>query len=66
VRLRDDLERDLELLVASMEAKGEQIARLRRHQEKVRNFTFTDNVIGKIHSLNQARFDFDHQQWVRY
>ncbi|KAI0229327.1 Centrosomal protein of 57 kDa [Lamellibrachia satsuma] len=35
VRLRDDLERDLELLVSSMEAKGDQIARLRRHQEKL-------------------------------
>ena len=34
-RLRDDLERDLDDLVARMEAKGEQIARLRKLQEMV-------------------------------
>lgn len=32
-RLREDLERELDHLVARMEAKGEQIGRLRRHQQ---------------------------------
>lgn len=34
-RLKEDLERELDALVARMEAKGEQIARLRKHQELV-------------------------------
>ena len=34
-RLKDDLERELDSLVAQMEAKGDQIAQLRRHREKV-------------------------------
>ena len=35
-RIRDDLERELDVLIARMEAKGDQIAKLRRHKEKVR------------------------------
>ena len=35
-RLKDDLERELDSLVAQMEAKGDQIAQLRKHREKVR------------------------------
>ena len=34
-RLREDLERELDSVVSRMEAKGEQIGRLRRHQEMV-------------------------------
>lgn len=34
-RLQEDLERELDALVVKMEAKGDQIARLRRHQEKL-------------------------------
>ena len=33
--VRDDLERELDVLVARMEAKGDQIAKLRRHKEMV-------------------------------
>ena len=36
-RLKEDLERELESLVARMEAKGEQITRLKRHQQTVRS-----------------------------
>ena len=34
-RMREDLERELDILIARMEAKGDQIAKLRRHKEKV-------------------------------
>ena len=34
--LQDDLERELDHLVARMEVKGDQIAKLNRHQEMVR------------------------------
>ncbi|XP_013403341.1 centrosomal protein of 57 kDa isoform X1 [Lingula anatina] len=34
-RLREDLERELDHLVARMEAKGDQIARLKKHQENL-------------------------------
>uniref|UniRef100_A0A4W4EAZ7 Centrosomal protein 57 n=1 Tax=Electrophorus electricus TaxID=8005 RepID=A0A4W4EAZ7_ELEEL len=35
-RLRQDLEREMETLVKKMEAKGEQIAKVRRHQTKLK------------------------------
>ena len=59
MRLRDDLERDLELLVSSMETKGDQIARLRRHQEKVRKFTFGGCNCKQMSMIciNQARMN---------
>lgn len=38
-RLQEDLERELDALVVKMEAKGDQIARLRRHQEKVISYS---------------------------
>jgi centrosomal protein CEP57 len=34
-RLHEDLDRELDALVARMEAKGDQIGRLRRHQQGV-------------------------------
>ncbi len=37
--VRDDLERELDVLVARMEAKGDQIAKLRRHKEMVGKLT---------------------------
>ena len=36
LELREDLERELELLVKRMEEKGAQISKLRKHQETVR------------------------------
>lgn len=55
--LTEDLERELDHVVARMEAKGEQIARLRRHQEKVRTsfclvsrsvITLSGNVLSAV------------------
>ncbi len=37
IQLRDDLERELDHLVGRMEVKGDQIAKIRRHQEMVRH-----------------------------
>lgn len=34
-RIREDLERELDILVAKMEAKGQQISKVRKHQQKV-------------------------------
>lgn len=35
LRIREDLERELDALVSRMEAKSQQIAKIRKHQEKV-------------------------------
>lgn len=34
-RIREDLERELDALVLKMEAKGQQISKVRQHQQKV-------------------------------
>ena len=34
-QLREDLERELDALVLKMEAKGQQISKVRQHQQKV-------------------------------
>ena len=36
-RVREDLERELDALVSRMEAKSQQISKIRKHQEKVSN-----------------------------
>lgn len=35
-KIREDLERELEALVSRMEAKSQQISKVRKHQQKVR------------------------------
>ena len=58
--LCDDLERELDTLVARMEAKGEQIARLRRHQHRSsqkRDKRRVKSAVAKRHHVGESEVD---------
>lgn len=44
IALREDLEKELEILVKKMEAKAEQISKIKRHQARVSHFVSSDLV----------------------
>lgn len=55
--VRENLERELDRLVAQMEVKGEQISKLKKHQENVRflrSHSRTDCVKLTVSSRNAA------------
>lgn len=43
-KIREDLERELEALVSRMEAKSQQISKVRKHQQKVRKKNFIKGI----------------------
>lgn len=50
-RLRDDLERELDELVARMDAKSSQITKLKRFHDKVCDFCFWSSVLNIMFPL---------------